>query len=227
MRLLLVEDNARLSELLSEVLRDAGYGVDCVATTAQFRSAVKSIAYDLCVVDLGLPDGVGLDVIRDLRGERVNLPILVVTARAAIDDRVAGLDSGADDYLSKPFNNVELLARVRALLRRPSELAEAVLRVGDTELNAATGEIRCGGQRIDLRLSERRLLAVLMRRHGSIVPKARIEEALSQFGRDLSPNAIEALVSRLRRALVEARSAVHIETVRGVGYILEEKRTTQ
>ena len=223
MRLLLVEDNARLSELLSEVLRNAGYGVDCVATAAQFRSAVRAVTYDLCVADLGLPDGDGLDVIRDLRAERINVPILVITARAAIDDRVTGLDSGADDYLSKPFNNTELLARVRALLRRPNELTDAILKVGDTELNAATGEIRCGGQRIDLRLSERRLLAVLMRRRGSVVPKARIEEALSQFGRDLSPNAIEALVSRLRRALVEARSAIRIETVRGIGYILEEK----
>jgi DNA-binding response OmpR family regulator len=140
-----------------------------------------------------------------------------------VDDRVLGLDSGADDYLIKPFNNAELLARVRALLRRPPDLHGPLLTRGLTQLNEATGEVRCSGQHLDLRLSERRLLAILMRRCGTVVPKTALEEALSQFGRELSLNAVEVLVSRVRKALGDASSGLAIETVRGVGYLLREE----
>jgi two-component system, OmpR family, response regulator len=222
-RLLLLEDSLRLQELLADSLSRAGYSLDAISTVAELFGTVASVNYDLVIVDLGLPDGDGLTAIRALRTNGFTAPILIITARGSIDDRVSGLDSGADDYLIKPFNHAELLARVRALLRRPTELQGPVLRKGRTEFDEAKGEVRCSGRPIDLRLSERRLLATLMRRQGSIVTKSAIEEALSQFGRELSPNAVEALVSRVRKALSEADSGIVIETVRGVGYRLSEE----
>jgi DNA-binding response OmpR family regulator len=173
-RLLLVEDSLRLQELLADPLRRAGYGLDAVGTVAELLGSVAAIQYDLIIVDLGLPDGDGLQAIRSLRGMGHAMPILVITARGSIEDRVSGLDSGADDYLIKPFNHAELLARVRALLRRPTELQGPVLRFGKTELDEAKGEVSCSGTAIELRLSERRLLAVLMRRSGSVVAKSTI-----------------------------------------------------
>jgi two-component system response regulator TctD len=220
---LLAEDSERLQELLSESLKQAGYMLDVVATAAELFSSVAATKYDLLIIDLGLPDGDGLSAIRDLRATGMSVPILIITARGSIDDRIVGLDSGADDYLIKPFNHAELLARIRALLRRPSELQGPVLRRGRTEFDQAKDEVRCSGRSIQLRLSERRLLAELMRRSGAVVAKSAIEGTLSQSSRDLSPNAVEALISRLRRALSDAGSGIVIETVRGVGYRLTEE----
>lgn len=222
MRLLLVEDSQRLQELLGDSLTSAGYRLDKAATVAELDSMIEAVNYDLLIVDLGLPDGDGLTAIRALRAKGVTTPILIITARGSIDDRVSGLDSGADDYLIKPFNHSELLARVRALLRRPSDLHGPILKRGSLEFDDAKGEVRSGGKLVELRLSERRLLGTLMRRSGTVVTKAAIEEGLSQFGRELSSNAVEALVSRVRKALAEAGSEVSIETVRGVGYRLVE-----
>lgn len=221
MRLLLVEDSVRLQELLAETLRDAGYRLDIAGTVQEFLSSAAAVAYDLVIVDLGLPDGDGLAAIRELRSRGASIPILVITARGSVDDRVAGLDSGADDYLIKPFNHVELLARVRALLRRPPEIRGPRLEAGNLVLDETTGEASCRGKAIELRPSERRLLALLMRRSGVVIPKSSIEEALSEFGRELSANAIEALVSRLRKALADAGTDVSVVTVRGVGYALK------
>src|SRR5436190_22024524 len=133
MRVLLVEDSERLRELLSEALEIGGYMVDGVATVGELFSSVAAVNYDLLIVDLGLPDDEGLDAIRTLRSSGVSKPIIIITARGDIDDRVRGLDSGADDYLIKPFNHAELLARVRALLRRPYDFQGTVLRRGNTE----------------------------------------------------------------------------------------------
>ena len=223
MRLLLVEDNARLQSLLGETLNAAGYGLDAVGTVADLESSAASTKYDLIVVDLGLPDGDGLLAIRALRAAGLATPILIITARGSVDERVAGLDAGADDYLIKPFNNSEFLARVRALLRRPADVIGPVIKVGNTTVDASNLEVLCQGQAVDLRLSERRLLLLLMRRAGSLVPKGVLESSLSEFGRDVSANAVEALVSRARKTLAEAESDVQIETVRGVGYTLKDR----
>ena len=220
MHLLLVEDNLRLQELIEQALRGAGYRVDLATTVAELLAAAASVQYDLLIVDLMLPDGDGLDGIRALRARRSSVPILIMTARGSIDDRVRGLDAGADDYLIKPIHQAELLAHVRALLRRPAEVMGPILRTGNTEFDEAIAEVRCAGKPVRLRLRERRLLALLMRRSGFLVSKNMIEEALSEFGREISANAIEALISRIRRALSDARSDVVIETVRGVGYRL-------
>jgi DNA-binding response OmpR family regulator len=222
MRLLLVEDNRRLSALLADSLNRAGYGVDVVGTVAELLRSVASVPYDLSIVDLGLPDGDGLMAIRDLRNMGHGMPILVITARGSIEDRVNGLDIGADDYLIKPFNHAELLARVRALLRRPMELHGPILWKGNLELDESRGLARYAGKQVNLRLSERRLLALLMRRADGFVSKAAIEVALSECGREMSSNAVEALVSRTRKALTEAGAAIVIDTLRGVGYQLRE-----
>ena len=220
MHILLVEDNLRLQELIEQALRDAGYRVDLATTVAELLAAAASVQYDLLIVDLMLPDGDGLDAIRTLRARRSSVPILIMTARGSIDDRVRGLDAGADDYLIKPIHQAELLAHVRALLRRPAEVMGPILRAGNTEFDEAMAEVRCSGKPVRLRLRERRLLALLMRRSGFLVSKNMIEEALSEFGREMSANAIEALISRIRRSQSDARSDVVIETVRGVGYRL-------
>src|SRR5436190_9397146 len=130
--------------------------LDVVATAAELHSSVAATKYDLLIIDLGLPDGDGLSAIRELRATGMPVPILIITARGSIDDRIVGLDSGADDYLIKPFNHAELLARIRALLRRPSELQGPILRKGNTELDEAAGQVFCSGKRIDLTLSHRR-----------------------------------------------------------------------
>ena len=223
MRLLLVEDNPRLQSLLVETLNGAGYGLDAVGTIADLFASAAVVEYDLVIVDLGLSDGDGLTAIRRLRAEGRTMPILVITARGSIDDRVSGLDAGADDYLTKPFNNAELLARVRALLRRPTGVIGPLIEVGNTSINLANLEVLCRGAPVELRFSERRLLMLLMRRVGALVPKSALETSLSEHGRDVSSNAIEALVSRARRTLTDAGSDVVIETVRGIGYKVEER----
>ena len=218
MRILLVEDNVRLRELIAEALRDAGYIVDVASTVTGLLNNARTLQYDVLIIDLTLPDGDGLEAIRRLRAGCFAVPILIVTARESVDDRVRGLDAGADDYVMKPVSQAELLARVRALLRRPSELMRPVMQMGNLEVDEAKGEVRCSGAPINLRLSERRLIALLMRRSDVLVPKNAIVDSLSEFGREISANAVEALISRARKALLDAHADVAIETVRGVGY---------
>jgi two-component system OmpR family response regulator len=223
MRLLLVEDSARLQELLGETLRGAGYKLDVVSTVAALLDFATTVSYDVIIVDRGLPDGDGLDAIEKLRQQGKTAPMLIITARGGVDDRITGLDRGADDYLIKPFNHGELLARVRALLRRPMEMAAPKLTIGNITFDEAACEFYCLDRRLELRLSERRLLSLFMRHVGIVQFKAALEVSLSEFGRELSPNAIEALVSRTRKVLSDAGADPSIETVRGVGYIMKSK----
>ena len=222
MRLLIIEDSARLRDLLGEALREAGYAVDMAPTARVFRDSLRAVTYDLIIVDLGLPDADGLDLIKEVRGAGIAVPLLVITARAAISDKVSGLDSGADDYLIKPFNNAELLARVRALLRRPQGIVGPEFKIGRLSMREASGEIFCDQTALPLRPSERRLLSLLIRHGQTVLMKERIEETLSEFGREVTPNSIEVLVSRVRKALSDVDSGVSLETVRGLGYALKE-----
>ena len=201
----------------------SSYVVDLVNTIEQFRDAVFSVKHDLYMIDLGLPDGDGLDLIRELRkGKSKSTPILITTARSSVSDRVNGLDCGADDYLSKPFHVDEVLARIRALLRRPGRICDKEKRVGRLVLNANTGEIFFNGTRVDMRQSERRLLALMIRRSGRVVPRNLIQDSLHGWGEVIAPNAIEKLVSRLRKGLDREAMGVELKTIRGAGYILEE-----
>jgi len=222
MRLLLVEDSLRLQELLGETLREADYSLDVVQTAGDARAAAAVVHYALSIIDLGLPDEDGINLIHDLRSSGCHAPILVITSRSRISDRIAGLDNGADDYLVKPFSHPELLARIRALLRRPQIVPEPVVRAGRIVFDEGRHEVQVDGRLLHLRASEKRLLGMLMHDAGQVVSKASIEKHFLKLGRKISGNAVEAHVSRLRKALDETPSGVTIETVRGSGYALKE-----
>jgi len=222
MRVLLVEDSLRLGRLLCEGLRENGHTVDLVGTAHEFKNATAVPSHDVYVIDLGLPDGDGLQLINDTRAASNNKPILVITARASISDRVSALDCGADDCLIKPFNHTEFLARIRALLRRPVEVCALRVNAGQLTLDTTTGEILCRGQTVHLTPSERRLLTVMMQRLGKVIPRGAIEQHVWDCNHPSTPNATEQLVLRVRRALKNVPCGLEVRTVRGLGYVLEE-----
>jgi two-component system, OmpR family, response regulator len=222
MRLLLIEDSPRLRELLTEAIHGAGWRVDAVATLEGAKEAVAVAVYDLLLVDLGLPDGDGIVLLREFRRDGLKTPILVLTARSAIEERILGLDAGADDYLIKPFNTGEFLARCRALLRRAPDTKTPILTVARLTLDVATGLVNSADVDLGLAPRERTVLEILMREAGRVVPKRKLEHALSEFGDELSSNAVELAVSRLRKKLEPHDSGVALETIRGVGYLLRE-----
>lgn len=222
MRLLLIEDTPRLRDLLVETVHAVGWRIDAFGTVADGEAAVATTSYDLLLIDLGLPDGDGLELIRALRARGVHAPILALTARAAIDERIAGLDAGADDYLVKPFNHGEFLARCRALLRRAPGPSAPILAAGQLVFDPATGALTCGGGEVPLTPRERAVAEILMREVGRTVHKRKLEYALSEFGDDMSSNAIELVISRLRKKLAVHEPGAALETIRGLGYLLRE-----
>lgn len=221
MRLLLVEDDPDLGEALVANLARDGFAVDLVADCASAEAALASNSYALVLLDLGLPDGDGLDIVRRLRRRRSSVPVIVLTARDAIEDRVTGLEAGADDYLVKPFAHAELVARIRAVLRRPGRDLGAAIEVGRLVLEPATGDVSVGGRPLLLPRRERMLLEILMRRAGRVVNRRVLEEALWDQEKEIESNTLESHVSRLRKRLLEAGGGVQIRTIRGVGYMLE------
>ncbi|MBN9560365.1 MAG: response regulator transcription factor [Alphaproteobacteria bacterium] len=222
MRVLLVEDHKGLREMIAAHLRERGFAVDPVSCGEEALAAAATAAYDAIVLDLGLPDMDGMVVLRRLRGGRhPGLPTLIVTARDSLEARVGGLDAGADDYILKPFDLLELDARLRAVLRRPGARLAAIYRYGDLGFDAASRTASVGNASLDLRRREASVLEELIRAGGQIVVKDALEERLYGFDDDVSGNALEATVSRLRRKLTAAGSAVHIETTRGIGYRLQ------
>lgn len=223
MRFLLIEDAPRLRELLSDAVNAAGWNVDAVDTAADAREAIATTPYDLYLVDLGLPDGDGLDLVRSISLGGTKAPVLILTARSAVEERVAGLDSGADDYLVKPFNAAELLARCRALLRRSPLSVMPVMALGRLAFDSAQAKVTCDGRDLSLTSREKSLLEALMREAGRVVAKRRLEHTLSKLGEEFSSNAVELAVSRLRRKLDGFDTGTSLETVRGVGYMLSER----
>jgi DNA-binding response OmpR family regulator len=222
LRLLVVEDEDRLSGILKSKLSEIGFTVDIAGSAEDASIALELINYDAAVLDLGLPDGDGLAVLTAAR--LAALPILILTARDAVEDRVAGLNAGADDYLTKPFAMAELVARIKALLRRPGGVLGMTLEAGNVCLDTVGRELTIGG--IPARLSRRELaiLEQMMRRFGRIVPKAVLEEKL--YGIDEEPDStpIPVHVHHLRRQLDAAGASLMIHTIRGVGYILAETK---
>jgi DNA-binding response OmpR family regulator len=224
MRLLVIEDEQRIADLVAGALRQAGLTADAVGTVADAEAVLLSTVYDALVLDLGLPDGDGLRLLADLRRRPETPPVLVLTARDTVEDRVAGLDAGADDYLIKPFAMVELVARVKALLRRPGGPLGIRLEAGNVALDTVGRDVQIAGQVVALARQEVAILEHLMRRLGRVVPKAVLEEKLYGMGDELESNAIPVHVHHLRRKLMEAEASCAIHTVRGIGYFLEEGR---
>lgn len=223
MRVALIEDDPRFGPLVMEHLEAGGYVVSLATTAAAFTELLAEGHFDVLIVDLGLPDGDGLNLIRSYRQRGGTAPIIVVTARNMVRDLVEGLDGGADDFITKPVHIEILRARIRAVLRRPKLMAARTHCVGRLVLDQETGEIRFQDGDVMLSPAERRLLALLMRRAGSVVSKSMIDGQLYGFDRLGSANAVEQLVSRLRRSLSRTRSGVDVKTVRGIGYVLEER----
>ncbi len=222
LRVLLVEDEPRMSKLVARALVRAGFVVDAFGTCADGREAISLFHYDAAILDLGLPDGDGLTLLaaRDSVGR--SIPILILTARDTIDDRVGGLDAGADGYLVKPFAMRELIARTKALLRRPSSALGSLLTAGNVIFDTIARDVRIGNDVVTLSRREIAILEHLMRRLGRVVPKAVLEEKLYGIDDELESNAIPVHVHHLRRRLADAGGAVQIHTVRGVGYLLTE-----
>ncbi|MGE4279266.1 MAG: response regulator [Magnetospirillum sp.] len=220
MRVLLIEDNQRLAELIGKGLRDTGFAVDSFHSIADAEAVLGVVQYDCMILDRGLPDGDGLDLLCDLRRRGDAMPILVLTARDGVEDRVAGLNAGADDYLLKPFVMDELLARLRALLRRPGASLGVVLSCGNVRLDTVTREVGIAGTAIPMPKRETDMLEHLLRRAGRVVSKRTLEEGLYGFDDDVSSNTVEVLMSRLRKKLGAEGSGVVIHTLRGIGYML-------
>ena len=222
MRLLIVEDETRIAELVKAGLGRAGFAVDVVGLCADARAALSVMCYDAAVIDLGLPDGDGLDLLRELRGKGNQTPVLVLTARDAVEDRVSGLDTGADDYLVKPFAMTELVARTKALLRRPGGVLGVTLKAGNLSFDTIERDVRIGGVPLVLPRRESAILENLMRRVGRVVPKLVLEEKLYGLDDEHESNPIPVHVHHLRRKLLDAGASAEIHTVRGVGYLLTE-----
>lgn len=218
MRILVVEDDSLLAQGLTRVLTRAGHAVDQAETGLHADKALRAASYDLVVLDIGLPDIDGFEVLRRLRLRHVPANVLVLTARDAVEDRVHGLDLGADDYLTKPFSVTEFEARVRALLRRTSLPANAVS-VGRLTVDVEAKRLKINGAPIDLTVREWALLDLFMARPGRVLSKEQIALQLADYDAQLTPNAIEVYVSRLRSKIETA--GVRIRTVRGFGYLWE------
>ena len=223
MRLLVIEDEERLSDILKSKLGEIGFTVDIAGSAEDASIALELINYDAAVLDLGLPDGDGLAVLNAARTAGKALPILILTARDAVEDRVAGLNAGADDYLTKPFAMAELVARIKALLRRPGAVLGMTLEAGNVRLDTIGRELSIGGNPVRLSRRELAILEQMMRRFGRIVPKAGLEEKLYGIDEEPDSNPIPVHVHHLRRQLETASANVEIHTIRGVGYILADR----
>ncbi len=220
MPLLLVEDDRELAHGLSSSLAQSGYATDVAPDGHAAIAACQDTTYDLVILDLGLPDLDGLEVLRRLRKAGMLAPVLILTARFDLDDRVSGLDAGGDDYLAKPFALPELEARIRALLRRGLPVESSVT-FGDIAFEPATRQASVHGRELALTAAEATVLGLLLRRPGRVVSKSQFADAIYDHADEKNPAMIEVFISRLRRKLAEAQSQVVIRALRGLGYRLE------
>jgi two-component system OmpR family response regulator len=223
MRVLLVEDDLKIASFIVKGLKSAGFAVDHVTDGEDGVHMALTEPYDTAIVDIMLPKRDGLSVIEKMRQERVNTPVIILSAKGSVDDRVKGLQSGSDDYLTKPFAFSELLARVQALIRRASGVSEPTrLVVGDCSMDLLTREVIRGGRKIELQPLEFSLLEYLMRNAGKVVSKTMIMEHVWDYNFDPETNVVEARISRLRDKIDREFPKTLIQTVRGVGYVLKE-----
>jgi len=220
MRILIVEDDALLGDAIQAGLKQSGYAADWVRDGALADQVLATEPFDAVVLDIGLPRLSGLEVLRRLRSRKATLPVLLLTARDTVDDRIQGLDCGADDYLVKPFDMGELTARLRALVRRASGNTGPLLQIRDVELDPAAHRVSYQGKPVDLSATEFALLHALMLSTGRVLSRAQLEEKLYAWGEEVESNAIEVHIHHLRRKI----SPTLIETIRGVGYLVRQGR---
>lgn len=223
MRLLIVEDEPTLGGLLRRNLTARGFAVDLAAGKAEAIEFLDLETYDVVLLDRGLSDGDGLALVGHIRAKDTDTAILFLTARDAPSDRIAGLDAGADDYIVKPFDMDELVARLRAVLRRPGKRMSTVLEVGNLRFDVSQRRAMVDGQPLDLPRQEANLLELLMRREGAVVRRDEIQRSLYGFDDEVTPNAVDAAISRLRKRLRVAGARVDIAVLRGVGCMLEAR----
>jgi DNA-binding response OmpR family regulator len=221
MRVLIVEDDPLVGDGIRRALNGGGFAADLVASAEAAKSALDTEAFDLVIADIGLPRQDGLQLVRSLRNRGQIVPVLILTARDGLEDRVIALDLGADDYLSKPFQVPELLARCRALIRRANSVASARISFGDLELDTTRKSVTAGGKALELSQREWAILECLILNAGHIVSKNKLVSAIADWSEDLTLNAVEVYVSRLRAKL---GGAAVISTVRGMGYRIDEPR---
>ncbi|RRJ84201.1 response regulator transcription factor [Aestuariirhabdus litorea] len=217
MRILLVEDNEPLAEATQEYFRDQGHPLDWCGSAESAEGLLAHQGFDLLILDINLPGKSGFQLLQQLRSRGDSVPVLVLTARAEVDDRVSALDLGADDYLVKPFDFRELIARCRALLRRQQGVSSSELVCGNLVYNSATSSLRIGSEAVELRLRESQLLELFLGSLDRILTKEHIANQLYRFDEAYTPNAVEQTLTRLRKKL--QGSVLHIKTVRGLGYL--------
>lgn len=221
MRVLVIEDETKVGSFIKRALEEESYAVDLCEDGAQGLDMALSGSYDLIMIDLMLPSLPGLEVLARLRKEKIQTPVLILTAQSKVDQRVKGLDAGADDYLTKPFAIDELLARVRALLRRGPAESTGIFQIDDLILNPATREVTRGGQRIDLTVKEYALLEYFMRHTGRVLTRPMISDHVWNQDFDTFTNVIDVYVNYLRNKIDRGRARKLIHTVRGSGYMLK------
>ena len=226
-RVLLIEDHERLAQLISKGLGAAGIAVDVAGRIEGAWAAVRQLPYQALILDRGLPDGDGLGLLRKMREAGVGIPCLVLTAREALHDRVQGLEAGADDYLAKPFAMDEMVARVRALLRRPTEFRPIDAAHGDLALQLESDLLCCGEECITLAPAELQIMLLLLRKHATTVRRGALEAAAWGLNEAVTPNALDVALHRLRRKLAAIGSRQRIVNLRGVGYVLREDDAAQ
>jgi DNA-binding response OmpR family regulator len=221
-RLLIIEDHAGLRDLIVRGLARAGLASDVARTAAEASACIATVRYAAIVLDRGLPDGDGVVWLRRLRAERITVPCLILTARDALHDRIDGLEAGADDYLPKPFEMPELVARTRALMRRQASWVGLAAAYGDVTIEPASAMLRCGLASVTLSASELQLMLALMRAQGAVVRRAALEAAAWGLSEPVTPNALDVALHRVRRKLFALGSRLQIRNTKGIGHALVE-----
>ncbi len=223
MRLLIVEDNARLATLMVKLVTDNGQTADCVSCIEEARAALAVVDYDIVLLDLSLPDGDGRDILNAIRQSQNNAYVLAVTARGDIVNRVQVLNAGADDYITKPFSDDELIARIRAVGRRARQIQDEILCTGNISLNTRSLTLTVAGRVVAIPRRELGVLTALMGGQGRVLRKEKLEQAVYSLDQEVTTNAVEAVISRLRRRLDAEGATVDLIAMRGIGYLLTER----